>query len=252
MAQRAIRPPQKNKEPNMPPLTLAGASLIGGGLSFLGGLSSNKTSKKMAREQMAFQERMSNTAYQRSMADMRKAGLNPMLAYQKGGASTPSGAQPNIRNPLEGAPQAASAYVAAKMASANIKNVEANTALTREKANTETLVQAKTVADTNLSNANTGWINQKAVTEGHISERERMQVEVVTNQVLVSDADASEAVNRSLRAAVETAIFDNGGGNVLQWMRIANELGFGPQQLTNLLKGARGKPLPNLRKIQPK
>lgn len=52
----------------------------------------NAANQQNAREQMAFQERMSSTAYQRATIDMQRAGINPMLAISQGGASSPSGA----------------------------------------------------------------------------------------------------------------------------------------------------------------
>ncbi len=100
---------------------------LGGIVSAIaGGAISSAFGQKSANKQMDFQERMSNTSYQRAMADMKAAGLNPMLAYQQGGASTPSGASTGMPN-VDIAGQEAS-FNSAKVAKQQAKNVEAQTA----------------------------------------------------------------------------------------------------------------------------
>lgn len=76
-----------------------GAGAVSGLASYAGQSTANRVNLKIAREQMKFQERMSNTAHQRAMKDLSSAGLNPILAARHG-ASTPMGASATMQNEL--------------------------------------------------------------------------------------------------------------------------------------------------------
>lgn len=174
----------------------------------------NKAAAEQAQLNRDFQERMSSSAYQRGMADMKLAGLNPILAYQKGGASSPSGSQAALSTATaqpfrmeNSAEQALSSALAVRRSGQELANMKAQ----------ETNIKA----DTGLKDA---------------------QAARTMSEDKMIGTNLSEAELRQLRANIDKTIYQNSAGRLLrQTGTVADETNRSVEPLVNnaskLLRG---------------
>lgn len=123
----------------------AAASVVGSILGANSAKKANKANLQIARENRAWQERMSNTAYQRSADDLEKAGLNRIIALGNS-ASTPSGNTATMTPTVD--PSSGEKAVASALAGRRLKEDIKNLESTRQVLNAE---RAKKVQETDES-----------------------------------------------------------------------------------------------------
>lgn len=122
-----------------------GSAVAGSALTNSGNASihaaDNAFNAQEAEKAREYEQYNANTQYQRAVADLKNAGLNPMLAISNGGAAVPSGSAASsaspipMSNPLQALQSMPGVMSSAFSTSSELKNIDADTALKQAQAN---------------------------------------------------------------------------------------------------------------------
>lgn len=153
---------------------------VGSVLGFAGQNEANRTNQQIAQQQMDFQARARETQYQVAVEDMKKAGLNPMLAYQHGGAGNLQGASTRVENAIGAGVNSGLSLMQAKATVDNLREqnklIQAQTLAQIEEARLKASQTEVNNATVPKLSAETSWTRER---EGLTRQQ------IVQNQALV-------------------------------------------------------------------
>lgn len=141
---------------------------------------SNLFNADQAQANRDFQERMSNTSFQRRVEDLRAAGLNPMLAYSQGGAAVPGGSQANAVSPdamINSGFRAAEVSSQQAVARAQADNLSADTENKRAQTENFAALADNTRAQTRLMESQVPVQETTARMQMTMSEKHRQDIQ---------------------------------------------------------------------------
>lgn len=183
----------------------------------------NAFNAQQAQLNREFQERMSNTSYQRAVADMQQAGLNPQLMYggTSSGASTPSGASASASGYANRGLQAMQTSLALQKSFADIRLAKAEAKLKEIQANYEpSVIESQIQLMVNQAKSEEARAMLTSLQSAYQSTTNEFQRDVIglnmqlmSGQVKLNDKQAEQVENASkliaLQQMTETKKWDN-------------------------------------------
>jgi len=176
----------------LPLVAALAAPVIGGMFSAFGQAAANAEAKEASQRQMDFQKETLRSQYQWGMEDMRKAGLNPLLAYKQGGAGSASGADYTPGNvgaaAVSGASTAQSSALATRAQETQLENIKADTLLKNSQDKTQSALQVQAMAQA-------GQANSQSALNSAIQARTNVDTLISGEQLSSAKAAAAKALS---------------------------------------------------------